>query len=109
VSRLRCLAIGVAELVEADDLRIEEGQLAPCEAAHDGLAGGLLPPRLGLSVVHHQVAVAQLAGRAEVEQGAIERALEDERRVAERTEGHHHRDTAKGIVHDLVPGQDGSG
>ncbi len=73
---------------------------------HQALAGEVSPQRLGLSVVHDQRRLVQLAGRAEVEQPIAELPLERQRRVAQRTVGHRHRHTAHLVVDDLVPDQD---
>ena len=77
--------------------------------ANDSGAGELLPPALGLAVVHDEIAVAQLAGGAEIEHPAVEPPVEHDRRVAERTVGHGNRRAAHRVVHDLVPDQDAQG
>jgi hypothetical protein len=47
------------------------------------LAAELLPPGLGLPVVHDEIGVAQVAGRAELERRSLDAPVEDEGRVAE--------------------------
>ncbi len=69
------------------------------------LSTELLPPGLGLAIEHDQIVVPEIAGRSEIEQLTVECALEDEGRVAERTERHGHRNSADGVVDDLVPDQ----
>jgi len=49
--------------------------------ANDGLAGELLPPRLGLTVRHHQVAVAQVSRCAKVVDHAVQPAVEGDGRI----------------------------
>ena len=70
------------------------------------IAPELLPPRLGLPVVHDEIGVAQLAGRAEVERAPLDPAVERDRRVAERAEGDGDGEPAEFVVDDLVPDQD---
>ena len=56
-------------------------------------------------VVHHQVRVAQLAGGTEVQHRIADPAVVDDRRIAERAEGHRDRDAPDRVVDDLVPDQ----
>ena len=86
--------------------RRDHFQLFAGEVADDGLARELLPPRFGLAVVHDEVAVSELSGRAEIEQASVQPAVEGDGRVAERTEGDRHRKAVQGVVDNLVPGQD---
>jgi hypothetical protein len=72
----------------------------------DGVAARLLPPALGLAVVHEEVAETQPPGRAEVQHATVQRALEGDGRIAQRTEGDRQRQPAHRVVDDLVPGQD---
>ena len=69
----------------------------------DALAAHFLPPRLGLPVVHQQVAVAQRAGGAEIEDRAVYRPPKHEGGVAKRSKGDDHRLPAHGVVDQLVP------
>ncbi len=71
--------------------------------ADDRLAGELLPPRLGLAIIHDQVAVAQAAGGTEVENLVVQLAVEDDAGVAERAEGYAHRQPAYLVVGNFVP------
>ena len=66
----------------------------------------LLPERMRRAVVHHQVAVAEQAGDAELEHLFADRALEGDRGVAERAERHRDGLAADHVVDDLVPGED---
>ena len=72
----------------------------------DPLAGELLPPALGLAVVHHEVGVAQLAGGAEIQHRVAHPPVVDNGRVAERAEGNGDGNAARRVVDDLVPHQD---
>lgn len=65
----------------------------------------MLPPALGLTVVHHQIGVSQLSRRAEIENAILNRALENERAIAERAIGNGYGHTPDNIIHDLVPDQ----
>ena len=109
VSRLSTSLSGCAVLKSASET-IWAGRnvrLVPVSVADQRLPGGLLPPRFGLAVVHHEVAEAEVAGRPEVVQRAVHGALEDERRVAQRAEGHDDRHATQRVIGDLVPDQDG--
>ena len=74
--------------------------------ADDPLAGELLPPALGLAVVHHEVGVAELAGGAEIQHRVAHPPVVDHGRVAEWAEGDRDRHTPHRVVDDLVPDQD---
>ena len=65
------------------------------QLADDAFPCQLLPPRLGLSVPHGQVAVPQVARDAEAEH---------RRRVAEETESDCNCDPTHDIVYHLIPG-----
>ena len=91
---------GLGELVQADELAGHELELGTGELADDAEPGGLLPPRLGLAVVHDHVGEAQVAAHAEVVDRAVELALEDEGRVAEGAEGDGDGDAAGGSAGD---------
>ena len=69
-------------------------------------AGELLPPRLGLPVVHDEIAQTKPPRRSEVEHHRVEAAVEDDRGVAERTERDRDRGAAQLVVRDLVPDED---
>ena len=68
--------IGVLEGRPAQNLGRQERQLGAGQFADDGLAAELLPPRFGLPVPHDEIAVAQVAGGAEV----VDRAAGSRRR-----------------------------
>ncbi len=70
--------------------------------AHDSRARKLLPPAFGLAIVHDEIALAQVAGGAEIEQPAPDAPVEHDGGVAERAERHCHGQAADGIVHDFV-------
>src|SRR5258708_12633806 len=69
----------------------------------------MLPPALGLTVVHHEIRVSELTRRAEIENPVLHRAFENERGVAKRAIGDGHGRIPDTIVHDLVPDQDAQG
>src|SRR5712691_6307294 len=81
----------------------------PAHDAHDGVAAKLLPPALGLTVVHHEIRVSELARRAEIENPVLHRAFENARGVAKRAIGDGHGRASDTIVHDLMPDQDAQG
>ena len=62
--------------------------------------------RLRRAVVHHQVSLAQWAGRTKFERLQADPPVESDGGVAERTEGHRDGNTANDIVDDLMPDQD---
>jgi len=70
------------------------------------LAAELLPPRLRLAVVHHEIRIAQVARCAERQRAPLDAPVERDRRVAQWTERHRNRDACDHVVHDLVPGED---
>jgi hypothetical protein len=59
-----------------------------------------------MPVVHHEIGVAQLASRAEVEHLRRRAPIEHDGRVAQRAVSDSDRDAADDIVDDLVPDQD---
>ena len=59
------LGVGLREFVEREHLRGHEVELGAGQLTDDGLARGLLPPRLGGAVVHDHVAEAKAARIAE--------------------------------------------
>jgi hypothetical protein len=81
-------------------------QLSAGQVADNGLPDSLLPPGFGLPVVHQQIAVAQAAGGAEIQHAAMNRALEVEYAIAERTGGDDEGHATDGVVNDLVPDDD---
>ena len=97
---------GGLEVLPAHHGKRYEAQPATGVGAGNPLARGLLPPRLGLAVVHDQVAVIEAPGRAEVQHLVVEPTVEGDGGVAERAEGDRHRQIAELVVDDLVPGQD---
>ena len=94
------------EVVPRDDGRGQADELPPRVLPDDAGAGELLPPRLGLPVVHDEVAEAKPPRRAEVEHHRVEAAVEDDRGVAEWAERHRDRGAAQLVVRDLVPDED---
>ena len=100
--------VGGFEGAPPQDLGWERREAATGEFADDRLACDLLPPALRLAVPHDQIAVAQVAGRAEVVHGAIrlQAAVEGDGGVAERAERHEPRPTAEHVVDNLVPDHD---
>ncbi len=98
--------MGGLELAPAEHLRVHGLQRRPGQLADEPRAGELLPPRLGLAIPHNQIGVAELAGRPEGQRATIHPAVERERRVAQRAEGHHERPTPEHVVDDLVPHED---
>ncbi|ABC45577.1 hypothetical protein SRU_0090 [Salinibacter ruber DSM 13855] len=102
----RSVRMGLPKLAEGDDLRRNLRQRPARKVADDRFAGELLPQRFGLAVVHHQIRVAEQAGDAEFDGLAVERTLEHEGAVAERTEGNGHGCARDPIVHDLVVRED---
>src|SRR6516225_253049 len=81
----------------------------PAHDAHDGVAPELLPPALGLTVVHHEIGVSEFARRAEIEHAIFHRTFENERGITERAIGDRHRCASDHVVHDLVPDQNANG
>jgi hypothetical protein len=55
------------------------GELRSKERADDALTGELLPPALGLAIVHDKVRVPELASRAEAERAIADTPVEDDR------------------------------
>src|SRR5262249_60269554 len=82
-----------------------EPQAPPGHGADDGLTCELLPPAFRLPVVHHEVRVAKLPGRSEIENAAVDHPLEHQRRVAQRTVRDDDGRAADDVVGDLVPDQ----
>src|SRR5215207_1431893 len=95
-----------AEVRPRDDPRRKLLETCAGELAHQRLAAELLPPRLRLAVVHHEIGVAQVAGRPEVEGLLIDASVEGDRRVAKRTEGDRDRHAPDDGVHDFMPDED---
>jgi hypothetical protein len=87
-------------------MRRQHAQARARVAADDAFAAELLPPRFRLPVVHDEVGVAQVAGRAEAQRASLHPAVERDRGVAERAERDRNRNTADDVVDDLVPDQD---
>src|SRR5919198_2465262 len=97
VADIRVLAVGTREARVArqhETVRIATSELAPGDdldrklpepcagvATDECLAAELLPPRLGLAVVHHQVGVTQVAGGAERECAPANAPVERDRGV----------------------------
>ena len=96
---------GGLEVLPADHRQRHEAQPAAGVDAGDSLTGGLLPPGLGLPVVHDQVAVVQPPGGAEIQHLVVEAPVEGDRGVAQRAERDRHRLVAELVVDDLVPGE----
>src|SRR5262249_13843326 len=63
-------------------------ELGPEQCADDRVSTRLLPPALGLTIVHHEVGVAQSPGRAEAESPARNASVEHDRGIAEWAPGH---------------------
>ena len=100
------VGVTLLEVRPRDRRRGEHRQHGSGELAHDRLTDRLLPPALGLAVVHHQIAVAQPAGGAEIEHLIAHSPIEGDRGVAERTVRDRHGEAADLVVDDLVPDQD---
>src|SRR6266852_5304450 len=81
----------------------------PAHDAHDGVAAKLLPPALGLTVVHHEVRVSELARRAEIKNAVLDRTFENDRGIAERAIGDSHGRTSNDVVRNFVPDQNTQG
>jgi hypothetical protein len=103
------VAVTLAEAGKRFQPRWNEAEPLPAHGADDAFARELLPPALRLPVVHHEVRVSKLAGRSEIEGAAVQPAIENQRRVAERAVGHDDREAADGVVDDLVPDEDAHG
>ena len=58
-------------------------ELGPEQCADDRVSTKLLPPALGLTIVHHEVGVAQSARRAETQSPARNASVEHDRGIAE--------------------------
>ncbi len=80
-------------------------EVGPGQRADDGLADRLLPPAFGLAVIHDHVRIAQLARDPKRQHPCFGAAVEGDTGIAERTEGHGHRDPAHRVIHDLMPCQ----
>jgi hypothetical protein len=106
LARGPALWVALPEAFESLNAHRQHRQLPADQFADDGGAEILLPPALGLPVVHDEVRVAQLARGAEIENQAIDPAIESDRRVAQRAVGDGDRHIAHGIVDDLVPRED---
>src|SRR5262249_55774138 len=90
----------------ANDAGRQDGQLGPGQVADDGPADGLLPPGLGLAVIHDQVGLAKVARRAEVQYATGCAPVERDGRVAEWAEGDRDRHTPDSVIDYLVPDRD---
>src|SRR5262249_42498565 len=108
LQRHQNLPLGEAFAKASDrfDTRRQELKLCSKQRAYDALAVELLPPALRLAVIHDEVGVAQLAGRAEAQGPPARAPIEYHRGIAERTPGHRDRGPAEGVVHDFMPNQD---
>ena len=87
----------------------EKVQLLSGQVSHDGRTRHLLPPRLGLVVPHDEVIVEQLHGNAEQQGLPGNPPVKGKHRIAQRTEGHQHRNTGNLVVDHLVVHQDPQG
>jgi hypothetical protein len=74
--------MGRLEIRPPQRLDRNEAQRVAGEPPDDRLARGLLPPALGLPVVHDKVRVAKQACRAEPQNASTMTAVERERAVA---------------------------
>jgi hypothetical protein len=82
------------------------GSRVPASSPTSAGAVELLPPALGLAVVHHEVVVAQVAGGPERQRAGADAALECHGAVAQRAVGDRDRPARDRVVDDLVPDQD---
>ena len=78
-------------------------QLAPGMRADNPLPKRLLPPALGLPIIHDHVGMAQQARDAKGQGLPIQPRIEHHAGVAERPERYQHRHAADTVVHDLMP------
>ena len=72
---------------------------------YDALACELLPPCMGLPIIHYQVGVPQIAGYPEVQDIAVKSPIENNCRIAQRAEGCRHRHSTHNVVDNLMPRQ----
>ncbi len=72
----------LGETLEGLDPRCDKRKLFPNQFPDNGFAEELLPPALGLAIVHDEIGVAQLPGRAEAQHPAIDAPIEHHRRVS---------------------------
>ena len=96
----------MAKVGPGDDRRGDLGEPGAGELADDSLAENLLPPAIGVPVVHDEVTVAEEAADAEGVDGVAHAAFEDDGGVAEGAEGDDDRISADDVVDYLVPGHD---
>lgn len=95
----------LAKTTEGFYTRRNQTKVFSAQDAHNCIARELLPPALGLTVVHHKIRVSEFSCCAEIEDAILQRAVKNERGVAERAIGHGDRRAADEIVHDFVPDQ----
>jgi hypothetical protein len=91
---------------EGFDAHRQKLELSSKQRADDAVAAELLPPALGLAVVHDEIRIAQLPGGAEAQNAAAQAPIEDDRGIAQGTPGDRDRPAADRVVDDLVPDHD---
>lgn len=94
-----------AEISKGFKPRGDHFQALTGQFTDDGCSQELLPPAFGLPVIHNQIRIPELAGCAEIQHLATQRAVEHNPGITQRAVSDRHRNPANYIVDDLVAGQ----